>query len=536
MAQNIGINATGAAPNASAGLDVDFTNRGFLAPRMTAAQRAAIATPATGLLVYQTDAGTQGPGFYFYNGTAWVPWSTNSGGWGLTGNVGTTVASNFLGTTDAVDFAIRTDNTERMRILSTGNVGINTTTPTMMLDVTWNTTTANNSTIRGLATGNALVYGVYGAVTTSTVTDASGVRGDALATTGATSGVLGVSYSSDGNGVYGYNLSTSLTATGVLGYTNGAGTGVWGQAFGVGGWGTAGIANVNNGVGVYGQANGTNGRGVFGRANGTNGVGVFGTTNSATGFGMWSTNTNASGTGIVASGNNVASSYLTNGSGGAFTGSIYGIAAFKNGALANNTGAGYFIASTTANVGVAVAYRSAGGGGTNYKIIDMGAFGGQVSTDVWDIDNKTRRIMFAPEAPEIFFQDFGRGQLVNGRAHITLDPIFARNIVVNEQHPLNVFIQLEGDCNGVYVTNKTANGFDVVELNGGTSNVKFSYFVNANRADYIHPETNELISKHEGVRFPVAPEPLPIESLKQNDEIIKQKLERKITPVEIIKP
>jgi hypothetical protein len=426
-----------------------------------------------------------------------------------------------------------------MRILGTGNVGINTTTPAMMLDVTWNSTTADNSTIRGSATGNAQVYGVHGRVTTSTITDASGVRGDALATTGSINGVYGFTNSSGGRGVYGYNSSTAATATGVLGTANGAGIGVLGRAFGAGGWGTAGIANVNDGVGVYGQANGTNGTGVFGRANGTNGAGVYGTTNNATAFGMWGTNTHASGTGIIASGNNVTSSYLVNGSGGSFTGSNYGIAAFKNGALADGTGAGYFMARTNPDqMGVAVAYRS---GTTNYKIIDIGGFGGNVSTDVWDIDNKTRRIMFAPEAPEIFFQDFGRGQLVNGRAHITLDPIFARNIVVNEQHPLNVFIQLEGDCKGVYVTNKTANGFDVVELNGGTSNVKFSYFVNANRADYIHPETNELISKHEGVRFPVAPEPLPIGTVKhdehtKNEDITKQKLDRKIAPVEVKKP
>jgi len=63
---NIGI---GTAPNASAKLDVSSTTQGMLIPRMTAAQRNAITTPATGLLVFQID-NTQG--FYFYNGTAWV--------------------------------------------------------------------------------------------------------------------------------------------------------------------------------------------------------------------------------------------------------------------------------------------------------------------------------------------------------------------------------------------------------------------------------------------------------------------------------
>ncbi|MFN7013880.1 MAG: hypothetical protein ACK4ON_06385, partial [Bacteroidia bacterium] len=233
------------------------------------------------------------------------------------------------------------------------------------------------------------------------------------------------------------------------------------------------------------------------------------------------------------SGNNIGATYLGGGSGGAFTGSTYGIAAFKNGGYVNNTAAGYFIASTTANTGVVVAARV---GGTNYKVINLAGFGGSVSTDVWDTDNKTRRIMFAPEAPEIFFQDFGRSELVNGKAHIDLDPIFSRNIVVNEQHPLNVFIQLEGDCNGVYVTNKTNTGFDVIELNKGTSNVKFTYFVNANRADYIDYETNELISKHEGVRFPIAPNAEDFKTLEINNNVMKEKLSKKISPVEIIKP
>lgn len=532
-AQNVGINATGTAPNASAGLDVDFTNRGVLVPRvaLTATNAAGpITTPATSLLVYNTaTAGTAPnnvtPGFYYWNGTNWVRLLNNTGnngvGWLTTGNAGTAIATNFLGTTDNVSLAIRTNNAERMRILNTGLVGINTTTPSMMLDVTWNTTTADNSTIRGVATGNARVYGIFGGVTTSTTTNASGVRGEAMATTGATNGVLGVAASTTGNGVYGFNAeATAFTTNGVLGIAS-RGTGVWGQATGADGWGAAGVADVNNGIGVFGQANGTNGIGVYGRSN------------NASGFGLQGFNSNASGTGIIASGNNIGGSYLIAGTGGAFTGATYGIAAFKNGALANNTAAGYFIASTTANAGVIVAARV---GGTNYKIINIGAFGGNVSTDVWDTDNKTRRIMFAPEAPEIFFQDFGRGELINGKVHIALDSIFSRNIVVNEQHPLNVFIQLEGDCNGVYVTNKTATGFDVIELNNGKSNVKFSYFVNANRADYIHPETNELISKHEGVRFPVAPNAEDFKTHDINNNVMKEKLNKKITPVEIIKP
>ena len=116
--------------------------------------------------------------------------------------------------------------------------------------------------------------------------------------------------------------------------------------------------------------------------------------------------------------------------------------------------------------------------------------------------------MFAPEMPEIHFMDVGQGQLQGGRAYIQLDPIFAKNIVVNEQHPLRVLIQLEDECNGVRVTNKSQHGFEVIELNGGTSNARFTYFVIANRADE-KDEYGNVISKHEGVRLPPAPGPLP---------------------------
>ena len=64
---NFGV-GTNASNNASAKVQINSTTQGFLPPRMTAAQRAAIATPAEGLVVVQTD-GTQG--LYLYIGAAW---------------------------------------------------------------------------------------------------------------------------------------------------------------------------------------------------------------------------------------------------------------------------------------------------------------------------------------------------------------------------------------------------------------------------------------------------------------------------------
>ncbi|MEZ4857606.1 MAG: hypothetical protein R2781_02225 [Flavobacteriaceae bacterium] len=64
----VGINTT--TPDASAMLDITATDKGMLVPRMTEAQKLLIGTPATSLLIYQTDGTT--PGFYYYNGTVWV--------------------------------------------------------------------------------------------------------------------------------------------------------------------------------------------------------------------------------------------------------------------------------------------------------------------------------------------------------------------------------------------------------------------------------------------------------------------------------
>ena len=60
-AQNgVGINPTGAAAHPSAALDVSATTKGFLPPRMTGAQRDAIASPVAGLMIWCNNCGPNG--------------------------------------------------------------------------------------------------------------------------------------------------------------------------------------------------------------------------------------------------------------------------------------------------------------------------------------------------------------------------------------------------------------------------------------------------------------------------------------------
>ncbi|MCO6497670.1 MAG: hypothetical protein J5I50_08415 [Chitinophagaceae bacterium] len=82
--QSVGINTDGSTPDPSSILDVKSTNKGFLMPRMTSAQRIAIANPAKGLQVFDTDTGT----FWYYNGAIWVESVTGTGAgyWSLNGN------------------------------------------------------------------------------------------------------------------------------------------------------------------------------------------------------------------------------------------------------------------------------------------------------------------------------------------------------------------------------------------------------------------------------------------------------------------
>jgi hypothetical protein len=124
-------------PDPSAALDISSDHGGLLIPRMTTAQRDAIVEPAVGLLIFNSETGS----FEFNNGTTSAPvWNEvlNTGnlasfGWSLTGNDAS--SEHFLGTTNPTALAVRTNDVERMRIDTAGNVGIGTTTPQVSADV-----------------------------------------------------------------------------------------------------------------------------------------------------------------------------------------------------------------------------------------------------------------------------------------------------------------------------------------------------------------------------------------------------------------
>ncbi len=65
----VAINTDGTIADVSSMLDINSTTKGILIPRLTLTQRNTISSPATGLMVYQSD---NTPGFYYYNGSSWA--------------------------------------------------------------------------------------------------------------------------------------------------------------------------------------------------------------------------------------------------------------------------------------------------------------------------------------------------------------------------------------------------------------------------------------------------------------------------------
>jgi hypothetical protein len=70
-------------------------------------------------------------------------------------------------------------------------------------------------------------------------------------------------------------------------------------------------------------------------------------------------------------------------------------------------------------------------------------------------------------------EDFGEAQLTNGAGYVSIDASLSN--AIDHRSSYLVFITPEGDSNGLYVTAKTGNGFQVRENAGGHHTLAFSY-------------------------------------------------------------
>jgi hypothetical protein len=398
------------------------------------------------------------------------------------------------------------------------NVGIGTATPAYTLDVHG---TANFTGAVAFAQPVNFATGVFsgsssGNIVTATQSSSSGVAVDGYNSANGSYGQLGTS-GSGGTGVYGGSSNVGVqgmnlgnSSFGQLGTSvSGNATGVYGSgsAYGVYGSGSVsglyGISSSNVGVsgfgstyGVYGSSGstgvyGSGDTGVYGGS--STGNGVYGV--SPYGYGVYGTDGGGNGIGVYGSGNwdGVIGVGNNTGVSGSATGlgcCSYGVSGGASGA-SSNTGV-YGVASGGSSYGVY------GVGGTYgvYAFGNLGASGTKSAVVALPDDRVVE--LYAMESPENWFEDFGGGELRNGVALVTLDPTFA--LTVNTEAGYRVFLTPNGDCEGLYVTNRTPAGFEVRELRGGKSSVAFDYRIIAKRRGYEKVRMDQLETDAETVQ------------------------------------
>lgn len=486
--QNVSINATGAAPNASSMLDVSSTTSGFLLPRMTNAQRLAIVSPAIGLAIYQTDAGTTGAGFYFYNGGSWTPWSTTNGVWGLSGNTGTTPTINFIGTTDNNNFITRTNNIERIRVLNTGQISFNNAAPSIATDfLTVTSSSASNWAINA-----------YNAQTSG-----SGVFVNNSNPSNSFSAIETRQASSTGAGIYAISTGT-IGGTAVAGTYSGSASG----ATGVAGNYTGGA---NGGAGTRGILSGAGNGSGFSSGSSRNGVVGQSTATGSYKFGVHGTGGNS-----IRSGGVMGVSF--------FTGLVYGALGYRESsgteysvygftqAHTNGIGGGRLAANNNSlptrpirGIGMGI-YGGVMGGwikglvyGTNFSGEKYGIYvhGNSITNDQFIQLNTSSQSDFripsyATTSLTHELTAKGKITLVNGSAIVTIDQ---KLIDLCDLESIIITATPMGECNGVFIKEINAQSFILKELNHGTSNASISYIISGTLKNTKPFEEQDILNK-----------------------------------------
>jgi hypothetical protein len=266
--------------------------------------------------------------------------------------------------------------------------------------------------------------------------------------------------------VNGYNNNTTLMSGG----------GIYGEVY----TGSAGGGAVSS---VWGQTFVSQGNGVVGGSN-TAGAAIFPNAGSGGAFSTYSAAAQASGcygtymgpTALcfgVQGYNGRATGNQNIGVGGHYNGAGYGVGVHGVG-----FGGGWIPGNfDIAVVGWRANNQSFSGYFNGNHVVASGAKSASVPT------TRGNQLLYCMESPEVWFEDFGTANLVNGQVYVELDDLFRQTTVIDDAHPMHVFVQAQGECNDLYVIPGTS-GFTVKEKNGGQSNVRFSYRVVAKRLHF----------------------------------------------------
>jgi hypothetical protein len=429
--------------NPQGALDVTSATNGLLIPRvaLSATNVATVLTPTISEMVYNTSTTTGAnlvtPGFYYWDGSLWQKLSigsaapVTSNNWTTTGNSGTN-STNYIGTSDAVDLRIATAGTEKMKILSNGQVAINYT-PLVSTDLfsiktkttdvngihAFNSNAVSGSIRRSAITGENSGLGSCGVI---------GINTDGASGTGI--GVLGISNALYEGGVEAF--SSSPTGTGLICAGNGN---ISGSALSIG----SGAAFQGTQVGSISYGNDT---------------AVAGVGNYQTAGGLRAP---------------------TEGSGGSFNSNKYGVFSNVN-LLASTTDFANFFGQNRDVNGIVLNDIRVGAkvGATYYKILGTG--GASVSTTMPTRDGE--RILFAPEAPENWFFDINEVILIDGKATVTIDPLFVD--CMSDSKPFKVFVQGAEDTLGnIRITRNQKDKTFLLEDLGGSSSGIVQYSIYA---------------------------------------------------------
>jgi hypothetical protein len=386
----------------------------------------------------------------------------------------------------------------------------------------------NKSGVYGYNNGHG--WGVFGRTTSDLSSIQAGVGGENM---GGGAGVYGhsaVGTGVSGNGSVGVmGFSPDPSGVGVIGAGT---TGVQGQTAIAGGYGIIGF-NTNGGVAVKGsttssgqdaaaavfgdnggsgpgvQGSSVNGQGVKGTS--TNSAGVYGVSSIAAGVCGISDNANAGAFQIAKATN--ASAVVraeTSGTGPAGQFKVLNASSASTAVHAINWGkgqAGYFEIKKATNTAAAVKAVTAGTGwaGTFISTDPAGrgvyvkTAGGQGLTVVGGTKSaavptsRGTRALYAEEASEVYFTDYGFGKLEDGRVFIPIDPLFAETVNLD----LDYFVFLQPYAKAeIYVSKTTPAGFEV-SLNTGDPDAKFAYRLVAKRKGFETARLEDTSSQSE---------------------------------------